>query len=239
MTASRVGGPLFATQAARLLDDLEETADGPLWTQDLYGQPPAVSRTGSRLRRQHDPADPRLGLADRRAARGIADAVPRTLAANAWRSELGASWRRSSAATGATLALPTLPRRAGHGDDVCRRAVHVARARDIAGRRRPLHLGRRPLAKGSNLCHGTGGNGYAFLKLHRRTKDRGLARAGPGVRDDRDRAMPRGARREFGRGRYSLWTGDIGLAIYLWDCLTASPRFPTIDVLRDAPRSYP
>ena len=26
-----------------------------------------------------------------------------------------------------------------------------------------------PLAKGSNLCHGTGGNGYAFLKLYRRT----------------------------------------------------------------------
>ena len=25
--------------------------------------------------------------------------------------------------------------------------------------------------KGSNLCHGTGGNGYAFLKLHRRTGD--------------------------------------------------------------------
>ncbi len=28
-----------------------------------------------------------------------------------------------------------------------------------------------PLAKGSNLCHGTGGNGYAFLKLYRQTKD--------------------------------------------------------------------
>lgn len=26
-----------------------------------------------------------------------------------------------------------------------------------------------PLKKGSNLCHGTGGNGYAFLKLYRRT----------------------------------------------------------------------
>jgi Lanthionine synthetase C-like protein len=26
-----------------------------------------------------------------------------------------------------------------------------------------------PLAKGSNLCHGTGGNGYAFLKLFQRT----------------------------------------------------------------------
>jgi len=27
-----------------------------------------------------------------------------------------------------------------------------------------------------------------------------------------------------------LWTGDIGLAVYLWDCLTAEPQFPTIDV---------
>ena len=28
-----------------------------------------------------------------------------------------------------------------------------------------------PLAKGSNLCHGTAGTGYAFLKLYRRTGD--------------------------------------------------------------------
>jgi hypothetical protein len=28
-----------------------------------------------------------------------------------------------------------------------------------------------PLAKGSNLCHGTGGNGYAFLVLYQRTGD--------------------------------------------------------------------
>jgi len=40
----------------------------------------------------------------------------------------------------------------------------------------------------------------------------------------------REARNQLGRGRYSLWTGDIGLAIYLWDCLTAEPHFPTIDV---------
>jgi hypothetical protein len=24
--------------------------------------------------------------------------------------------------------------------------------------------------------------------------------------------------------------GDVGLAVYLWDCLTGEPRFPTIDV---------
>ena len=86
-----------------------------------------------------------------------------------------------------------------------------------------------PLAKGSNLCHGTAGNGYAFLKLYRRTKDaEWLQRA-------RDFAMTaiaqcREARLSYGRGRYSLWTGDVGLAVYLADCLTADPRFPTIDV---------
>ena len=40
----------------------------------------------------------------------------------------------------------------------------------------------------------------------------------------------RETRDQLGRGRYSLWTGDIGLAVYLWDCLTAEPKFPTIDV---------
>ena len=33
-----------------------------------------------------------------------------------------------------------------------------------------------------------------------------------------------------GRLRHSLWTGDIGLAIFLWDCLHETPRFPTLDV---------
>ena len=86
-----------------------------------------------------------------------------------------------------------------------------------------------PLTKGSNLCHGTGGNGYAFLKLYRRTNDPiWLDRA-------RQFAMTtivqyRGSQLVVGRGRYSLWTGDVGLAIYLWDCITGEPRFPTIDV---------
>ena len=32
-----------------------------------------------------------------------------------------------------------------------------------------------PLNKGVSLCHGTDGNGYAFLKLYKRTGDIGLA----------------------------------------------------------------
>ena len=91
-----------------------------------------------------------------------------------------------------------------------------------------------PLTKGSNLCHGTGGNGYAFLKLFVRTGDaRWLARA-------RAFAMHGIAQTEvetatLGRLRYSLWTGDPGFAIYLWDCIQGTANFPTLDVFFGAP----
>jgi lantibiotic modifying enzyme len=86
-----------------------------------------------------------------------------------------------------------------------------------------------PLVKGAGLCHGTGGNGYAFLKLLDRTGDeRWLDRA-------RRFAMHAVAqvertRTEYGRGRYTLWTGDLGAALYLRSCLDADSAFPTLDV---------
>jgi hypothetical protein len=87
-----------------------------------------------------------------------------------------------------------------------------------------------PLRKGSNLCHGTGGNGYAFLKLFERTGDqlwldraRAFAMHAIGQSEAQAQAL--------GRRRYSLWTGDLGLACYLWDCIEARARFPTLDVL--------
>ena len=86
-----------------------------------------------------------------------------------------------------------------------------------------------PLVKGSNLCHGTGGNGYAFLKLYGRTGDerwldRARAFAMHGI------AQTEAEAKRQGRMRYSLWTGDAGFAIYLWDCLHGTARFPTLDV---------
>jgi len=86
-----------------------------------------------------------------------------------------------------------------------------------------------PLVKGSNLCHGSAGNGYAFLKLYRRTSDaKWLERA-------RAFAMHAIAQWEihtkrYGQMRYSLWTGDLGLAVYLWDCIGGEAKFPTMDV---------
>jgi len=86
-----------------------------------------------------------------------------------------------------------------------------------------------PLKKGSNLCHGTGGNGYAFLKL--------FVRTGNQIWLDRARAFAmhaiaqyRLSQQLYGQLRYPLWTGDLGLAIYLWDCLQAQAMYPTIDV---------
>jgi lantibiotic modifying enzyme len=86
-----------------------------------------------------------------------------------------------------------------------------------------------PLIKGSNLCHGTAGNGYAFLKLYRRTGDaKWLQRA----RAFAMHAIEQSERhaREYGQRRYSLWTGDLGLAVYLWDCINGDGKFPTMDV---------
>jgi Lanthionine synthetase C-like protein len=86
-----------------------------------------------------------------------------------------------------------------------------------------------PLIKGSNLCHGTGGNGYALLKLFERTGDAlWLERARAFAMHAIAQMQADAAR--YGQGRYSLWTGDTGLAIYLWDCLRGRAAFPTLDV---------
>ena len=85
-----------------------------------------------------------------------------------------------------------------------------------------------PLVKGANLCHGTAGNGLAFLKLFERTSDElWLERA-------RAFAMHAAAqvereRSELGRGRHSLWTGDPGTALYLALCLEGSATLPGFD----------
>ncbi len=96
----------------------------------------------------------------------------------------------------------------------------------MAGGELTWHAG--PLAKGPGLCHGTAGNGYAFLKLHRRTGaalwlERARAFAMHAIaQHERDRDF-------YGQARYPLWTGDPGLAIYLANCIAGTDRFPTMD----------
>lgn len=82
-----------------------------------------------------------------------------------------------------------------------------------------------PLRKGSGLCHGTAGNGFALLALHRRFGDelwldRAHAFATHAI-EQLDAADP----------RYSLWTGDLGVALYLQACLHGFDGIPSLDTL--------
>ncbi len=78
-----------------------------------------------------------------------------------------------------------------------------------------------PLAKGPGLCHGTAGNGYALLRTYAITGDEmWLQRA---------RRFAMHALGQVGE-RYTLFTGDIGAALFARSCLEGDARFPTMDV---------
>jgi hypothetical protein len=85
-----------------------------------------------------------------------------------------------------------------------------------------------PLTKGPGVCHGTAGNGAAFLCLFARSRDElWLERARRfAMHAIRQRAA---ARVRYGRGRFNLWTGDVGLAVYLWQCSRATSGIPSLD----------
>ncbi|HEY7148000.1 MAG TPA: LanC-like protein [Gaiellaceae bacterium] len=80
------------------------------------------------------------------------------------------------------------------------------------------------MEKGSGICHGTSGNGFAFLKVFERTGDEvWLERA----RRFAMHALGQVERR--GTGRYSLWTGDVGVALFAAGCIAASAAYPILD----------
>ena len=223
---------LFRRIAGRLREQLawSERHRCFLWTQDLYG------RTSRYLDAVHGFVATARALLKGRHLLAAADwaewqtRIEQTVANTALREDGRASWPAEAeeppervqkwlmqfchGAPGFVICLADLP-----GTALDALLAEAGEATWAAG----------PLAKGSNLCHGTAGNGYAFLALHARTGDaRWLARA---------RAFAMHAIAQFerdtaasGRLRHSLWTGDPGLAIYLQDCVRGVGRFPTLDV---------
>jgi hypothetical protein len=98
----------------------------------------------------------------------------------------------------------------------------------LAGAETVWRAGPHGAEKGAGLCHGTAGNGYALLKAFERTQDElWLDRARRFAVHAIEQAAA--ARRERGRGRYSLWTGDLGVAIFAADCLLARTRYPVLE----------
>jgi hypothetical protein len=84
------------------------------------------------------------------------------------------------------------------------------------------------LEKGPGICHGTAGNGYALLKTFARTGDeRWLRRARRFAMHALEQVSQLRAQR--GGGRYSLWTGDVGAALFVADCIGARSSYPVLD----------
>jgi Lanthionine synthetase C-like protein len=87
-----------------------------------------------------------------------------------------------------------------------------------------------PTRRGPGLCHGAAGSGYAMLKLaHRSGEERWLGRARAFAMHAIAEIVRR--REHDGRGHYTLWTGDLGAAVFLQDCIDADAdaRIPTLD----------
>ena len=78
--------------------------------------------------------------------------------------------------------------------------------------------------KGHGICHGTSGNGYALLAAFERTQDeRWLERA----RRFAVHALAQAARMP---GRYSLFTGGVGTALFAAACIDADARYPVLEL---------
>ena len=194
---------LWLDSAEWLIGEWED----PIWMQELYGKTPRLVGAGHGFAGN---AAALLAGADLLAdqAPAIARRCANVLSALAIERDGLAQWppgfgegssTRSSGATGApgmVISLASLP------------AEPRTDALLIAGGELTWTAG--ALNKGPGLCHGTAGNAYGLLALHARTGDElWLARARSFAMDAI--ADVRGRREARGRGRYSLFTGDIGV----------------------------
>ncbi|HYO97960.1 MAG TPA: LanC-like protein [Polyangiaceae bacterium] len=196
-----------------------------LWTQDLYGR-----------------REPLLGAAHGFAGNLLAFFRGFSLLQD---DERAALLPRAVATLAATASIdgpfanwPTSPRSASHLVQWCHgapgvitcfaRAPHHERLDSLLAQGGELVWHAGPVRKGASLCHGTAGNGAALLALFARTGDpRWLERARRfAMHAVRQSAL---ARAKHGRRRYNLWTGDVGVAVYLAQCLRPRSGLPSID----------
>ena len=212
----------------------DETAQCHLWTQDMYGKVVQYLGAGHGFAGNAYALLKGASLLDEDRREALYDRCVATLSALAtWEGD-AVNWRpgtytpRPGSATmlmqwchgapGMVTGLASFPaQRSAEMDAMLIGAGHAIWKAE-------------PLIKGYGLCHGTAGNGYAFLKLYQRTGDtlwldraRSFAMHSIAQRDR--------MRQQVGQGRYTLWTGDAGLAVYLWHCLDETAELPGLDII--------
>jgi hypothetical protein len=227
---------LFAENVGHLLRTWQRSEHAPchLWTQDLYGRIVQLLGAGHGFAGNVDPLLRGAALLSDEQQTMLFDRCVETLQATVIEAGACANWRPGvgpprpgrttplvqwcHGAPGIVTGLSHYPLRRSQAmeDLLCRAADLVWEAG--------------PLAKGHGLCHGTAGNGYAFLAMHRRTQDETwLARARAFAMHAIGQCERMG--RQYGQGRYTLWTGDPGLAVYLWHCIEGGGGMPGLDVM--------
>ena len=98
----------------------------------------------------------------------------------------------------------------------------------LAGAELTWRAGAHGEEKGAGICHGTAGNGYALLAAFGRTgHEQWLERARAFAAHALGQVER--ARSATGHGRYSLFTGDLGVALFAASCLDADARVPVLD----------
>lgn len=227
----RTGDDRWAQAWRASADRLWDAWDGDLWLQNLYGRAahhlgPAHGFAGNvhvlwRGRRLLDPG--RRAELDARAAAATLRHAEREGDRAQWpptlepplnpRSPIRTQWCHGAPGMVASLA-PIAP-----GDDALTEVL-------IAGGELTWTAG--PLTKGAGLCHGTAGNGYAFLKLLQRTGDEQWLHRARAFATHAAEQVKR-AKAEHHQGHHTLWTGDLGTACYLQSCLDATAAVPTLD----------
>jgi lantibiotic modifying enzyme len=205
---------------------MSRRGDDGLWVQRLYGREltsltPPHGLVGN--------VQALLPLLDARRASALKRETASVLAANVVREDGLANWPPQP--------RPKLPGPdgqirvqwcAGAPGIVIGAADYLDEELLVAGAELPWHTGPSSLDKGPGICHGTAGNGYAFLNAFARTGDeRWLDRARRFAVHALDQVTR--LRRQRGRGRYSLWTGDLGVALYAADCIEARSAYPIFD----------
>ena len=190
-----------------------------LWTQDMYGRRARLVGAGH----------------------GFAGNVRALLGAPEWLDD-PAAVEAQAVATLRSLAIvdeereltnwPPTPGSAAtrvqwcHGAPGIVTSLHRIAPRDLLEAAGELIWRAGPPRGSAGLCHGTAGNGFAFLALHARTKEE--------LWLDRARTFAMHALEQVerdGRGRYALFTGDVGAALLAAACIEDDARFPGIDDL--------
>ena len=207
------------------------------WQQDLYGQKVLYLGAGHGFAGNVYPVFRGAALLPADLVQGFADRALQTFTALAVRADGCASWHPVHDPERVKHRLPIVQDCHGAPGLVCRLA---GAPRTPAWDTLLLEAGELtwragPLSKGAGLCHGTAGNGYAFLKLAARSAGAGTSTSVLWLHRARAFAMHAlaqvGAQRAAsGHARHALWTGDMGVALYVASCLHATPAFPTLDV---------